>query len=71
MVTFTGSRFNEAELRSHIKLKPGKRFDHFDWQDDRERIRHFHEQQFYEASVVARRRDTTEENQRPGARADL
>ena len=53
-----GAETEAPALRAVLKLKPGKRFDFYQWQDDRDRlVRYFHDRQFYEARVSAKRRD--------------
>lgn len=81
-VTFSGDGFDDRALRDAVRLKAGSRFDFYIWQDDRDRLlRHFHRQAHFEASVTARRRETTEEDGRaavalsyevrPGPRSEL
>ena len=67
-VSFTGSADGLVpDLRDRLKLDPGDRFDYFTWQDDRERLfEHLHQRGYYEANVLARRRQATTDRGEPG-----
>jgi outer membrane protein assembly complex protein YaeT len=57
-VRITGTPgFAEAELRDRIRLDVGDRFDFQNWQEDQDRLSaFFHERDFLEAQITARRR---------------
>ncbi|MEP7117162.1 MAG: translocation/assembly module TamB domain-containing protein, partial [Acidobacteriota bacterium] len=52
-VTWTGETgFDESELRRHVKLEPGDRFDFYRWQQDQDRLaKWYHERGFLEARI--------------------
>ena len=53
----------QADVMKRLKLKEGKRFDFFKWQDDRDRVlKSFHDRAFYEARVDVSRRNVSGED---------
>jgi outer membrane protein assembly complex protein YaeT len=48
--------FDEEEIRRQLRLLQGERFDFYRWQQDRDRLlRFYHEREFLEARIAARR----------------
>ncbi len=57
-VALSGADADRAALIERLRLKEGKRFDFYRWQDDRERLlAYFQSAGYYEASVSSRRRE--------------
>ena len=61
-VGFTGAPgVDERDLRALLRLRPGDRFNFYRWQQDRDRLlAWYHDHDFLEARVAARRQETPE-----------